>query len=284
MNDLPTLEDVLSRKSQPPVCLYNYYIILRDRLNMDPWLDFWLDVAQATAMHKRYIKHKPTPTVERASPELLTRILLDNKKRVPTESEMAETVERIYLRYIVPNAEKEISQLPDSVRQTIATHFNPLQKTAFLTNDPVIYEEAKGYVLEMLRTSFPLFIKYKVFMNLTLVQQIIRLALGFFFLLIGFSVELSLIFLNLHPWQKRLWGILPIGLGVFFIVTSIVGIDPIWVLCFNTSETIPFRFNSILQPQVKKILTLRSLVVMALVLFITFILMLIFCAVAGHKL
>ncbi|KAG1440200.1 hypothetical protein G6F56_012016 [Rhizopus delemar] len=234
MNDLPTLEDVLSRKSQPPVCLYNYYIILRDRLNMDPWLDFWLDVAQATAMHKRYIKHKPTPTVERASPELLTRILLDNKKRVPTESEMAETVERIYLRYIVPNAEKEISQLPDSVRQTIATHFNPLQKTAFLTNDPVIYEEAKGYVLEMLRTSFPLFIKYKAFMNLTLVQQIIRLALGFFFLLIGFSVELSLIFLNLHPWQKRLWGILPIGLGVFFIVTSIVGIDPIWVLCFNT--------------------------------------------------
>ncbi|CEI96960.1 hypothetical protein RMCBS344292_11103 [Rhizopus microsporus] len=270
---LPSLNDVLHRRSLPPVCLYNYYIVLRDRLDMDTLLDFWLDVAQAAHLYKRYIRHqakqlpclnKPHPSDLTLSdgrtstssnfPDLLTRMLLiqprpsiattvhsaistQSNKR-PTQEEMAEVIERIYLRYIVPNAEKEITQLPSEIRQAITHHFSDddyLHHKRLGPEDPAIFLQAKQFVYQQLETTFPQFIKYKVFMNLTLFQQVGRLAFGLFLLFIGFSLELSLIFLDVSPWQQRLWGILPIGLGVFSIVTSVIGIDPIWVLCFNIS-------------------------------------------------
>ncbi|KAG1051143.1 hypothetical protein G6F43_006631 [Rhizopus delemar] len=259
-DDLPTLDDVLYRKSQPPVCLYNYYIVLRDRLELDILLDFWLDVAQAMALHKRYVKYlaKQTPRSSNqqskrplpspidqsrssisSSPEVITHMLLNQprpsmattvnstKRPPPTQVEMAEAVERIYLRYIMPNAEKEIIQLPKGIRQAISDHFSHHNESEG-PDDPSIYKEAQHYVHQLLETTLPSFIKYKVFMNLTFPQQVGRLGLGFFLLLIGFSLEFSLIFLDVHPWQTRLWGTLPVGFGVFFIVTSIIGIDPIW--------------------------------------------------------
>lgn len=240
---LPSLNDVLHRRSLPPVCLYNYYIVLRDRLEMDTLLDFWLDVAQAAHLYKRYIRHqakqltclnKPHPSdltlsdgrtsISSNFPDLLVRMLLiqprpsiattvhsvtsTQSSRRPTQEEMAEVIERIYLRYIVPNAEKEITQLPSEIRQAITHHFSNddyLHHKRLGPEDPAIFLQAKQFVYQQLETTFPQFIKYKVFMNLTLFQQVGRLSLGLFLLFIGFSLELSLIFLDVSPWQQRLW-------------------------------------------------------------------------------
>lgn len=56
VQDLPTLEDILSRKTLPPVCLYNFYIVLRDKLLMDDLLDFYLDVRHHEILWRRYVK------------------------------------------------------------------------------------------------------------------------------------------------------------------------------------------------------------------------------------
>ncbi|CAO3640154.1 unnamed protein product [Mucor fragilis] len=56
LQDLPTLEDILSRKTLPPVCLYNFYIVLRDKLKMDDLLDFYLDVRHHEILWRRYVK------------------------------------------------------------------------------------------------------------------------------------------------------------------------------------------------------------------------------------
>jgi hypothetical protein len=53
---LPTLEQVLSRKTLPPVCLYNFYIIMRDRLHSEELLDFYLDVQHHEILWRRYVK------------------------------------------------------------------------------------------------------------------------------------------------------------------------------------------------------------------------------------
>lgn len=245
LDSLPTLDDVLHRQSQPPVCLYNYYIVLRDRLELETLLDFWLDVAQADILYKRYSKYaarrgstaKFTNQHRLSSPvsihprtsDILTHMLLlhpraslattmhstttagSTKKPPPTQLEMAETIERIYLRYIVPSAEKEINGLPHHIKETIGNHFsitiqedNPIKKKLNPDN-PIIYAQAKNYVHQLLQSTFPLFLRYKVFMNLTLPQQIGRLACGLLLLLVGFSLEFTLIFLDVHPWQKRLW-------------------------------------------------------------------------------
>ncbi|KAG0171145.1 Bud site selection protein, Revert to axial protein 1 [Apophysomyces sp. BC1034] len=223
---LPTLDEVLQRKTRPPVCLYNYYIVLRDRLELEILLDFWLDVQQADVLYRRYNKHKnkqqqhgmdlspPTPSPMKES-YLLTQMLLSiqtprpsmattsttstqKKAPPPTQADMTDVVERIFLRYFVPNAEKELLLLPISMREDMLQNFKP-------TESPAVFDEAKQYVHHLLQSTFPHFLRYKVLMNLTLQQQIGRIACGLVSLLIGFSFEFSLIFLNIQPWQKRLW-------------------------------------------------------------------------------
>jgi hypothetical protein len=53
---LPTLQEVLSRKTAPPVCLYNFYLYMRDRENVSEYLDFYLDVLEHEVLCKAYLK------------------------------------------------------------------------------------------------------------------------------------------------------------------------------------------------------------------------------------
>lgn len=281
LDSLPTLDDVLHRQSQPPVCLYNYYIVLRDRLELETLLDFWLDVAQADILYKRYLKYaarrgstakfgqgkidynhhrlsSPVSIHPRTS-DILTHMLLlhpraslattmnsattsaSTKKPPPTQLEMAETIERIYLRYIVPSAEKEINGLPNYIRESIGNHFSitiqedPIKKKLNPDN-PIIYAQAKNYVHQLLESTFPLFLRYKVFMNLTLPQQIGRLACGLLLLLVGFSLEFTLIFLDVHPWQKRLWVILNSTLFSSIPYIYLIGYFPNCLGCIFYSD------------------------------------------------
>ncbi|OBZ84327.1 Protein rax1 [Choanephora cucurbitarum] len=284
LDQLPTLAEVLSRQSQPPVCLYNYYIVLRDRLDMEILLDFWLDVSQAEILYKRYLRHArqnssaPSTPIPQCSP--------DSPKSFMTQMDMIEVLERIYMRYIVPHAEKEIHQLPLLIKQPIVDYFHQTahDKGLLIDNPTVLYRDAKDFVYQLLQTTFPLFLQYKVLMNMTLPQQVGRVGVGLFLLLSGFSFEFSLIFLDIQPWQKRLWGLLPILLGVFCLMTSMVGIDPVWAVVLNLSETVPFQLNTVVQPQVKKILRKRSLFVSFCILFITLFIMIAFCLPAGRRL
>ncbi|KAL0083606.1 hypothetical protein J3Q64DRAFT_1862847 [Phycomyces blakesleeanus] len=242
---LPTLDQVLKRESRPPVCLYNYYIVLRDRLKLETMLDFWLDVQQAEILYRRYERHllrqerksnrpsvippqplQPHPKTplstnnSRESDQVVTQMLLTQARHSiatassqtnsakskrplpPTQTDMMELVERIYLRYIVPHAEKEIMQLPTPLRSEIAQHFAGQITTP---TDPHIFGPAKIHIHHLLQLVFPTFVHYKVLMNLTLKQQIGRIVAGLLGLMIGFSLEFSLIFLNIHPWQRRIW-------------------------------------------------------------------------------
>ncbi|KAI8149982.1 hypothetical protein BJV82DRAFT_585382 [Fennellomyces sp. T-0311] len=195
---------------------------------------------------------------------------------VITETHMAQVVERIYLRYIVPSAEKELFHLPVSMRDAIT------EKK--LSDDPAVFDQAQRYVYQLLLATWPHFLRYKVLMNLTLNQQLGRIAVGLTSLLVGFSVEFSLIFLNIQPWLYRLSGIVPILFGVFCVISGLTGVDPIWVLVFNVSETTTFHFNRIQQPKVREILVARSAVVLAVCLAITILLLILFCAVPGKRL
>src|SRR4051812_411260 len=53
---LPTLQEVLSRKTAPPVCLFNFYLYMRDRENVSEYLDFYLDVLEHEILCKAYVK------------------------------------------------------------------------------------------------------------------------------------------------------------------------------------------------------------------------------------
>lgn len=55
-NRLPSLFEVLSRRTLPPVDLYSFYIYMRDQQHSVDYLDFWLDVAQHMTLCRHYVR------------------------------------------------------------------------------------------------------------------------------------------------------------------------------------------------------------------------------------
>ncbi|WDK11468.1 hypothetical protein CGRA01v4_02747 [Colletotrichum graminicola] len=55
-NRLPTLFEVLSRRTLPPVDLFSFYIFMRDQQKSVDYLDFWLDVAQHMSLCRHYVR------------------------------------------------------------------------------------------------------------------------------------------------------------------------------------------------------------------------------------
>ncbi|RDW87706.1 hypothetical protein BP5796_03400 [Coleophoma crateriformis] len=55
-NRLPTLFEVLSRRTLPPVDLFSFYIYMRDQQRSVDYLDFWLDVAQHMSLCRHYVR------------------------------------------------------------------------------------------------------------------------------------------------------------------------------------------------------------------------------------
>ncbi|KAI9744489.1 MAG: Bud site selection protein, Revert to axial protein 1 [Claussenomyces sp. TS43310] len=53
---LPTLFEVLSRRTRPPVDLFSFYIYMRDQQHSVDYLDFWLDVAQHMSLCRHYVR------------------------------------------------------------------------------------------------------------------------------------------------------------------------------------------------------------------------------------
>ncbi|EMR10903.1 hypothetical protein PNEG_01049 [Pneumocystis murina B123] len=53
---LPTLHEVLSRRAEPPVDLFNFYIYMRDQAQSVDYLDLWLDIMQHTSLCRLYVR------------------------------------------------------------------------------------------------------------------------------------------------------------------------------------------------------------------------------------
>ncbi|KAG2228671.1 hypothetical protein INT48_007050, partial [Thamnidium elegans] len=325
--DLPTLDQVLTRKTLPPVCLYNFYIIMRDRLKMEEVLDFYLDLQHHELLWKRYVKamHRTGHLSETdlsdgfQSPRVLSRLsnqyfpsvgtprtpsprspspinmpislvrpsigelssTTTNEKAIPSRKDLMDSSQRLLLRYLVPSATKELTQLPDQLKLALRKELEKPEPR----DDPLLFADAKDYVFEyMQKQAYPKFLRLKVWGNITLYQQLGRLVVGLLSLLAALTTSLSLIFLGYPTWGIRFWILLPFWIGVLNILTFLTGLDPIWVLVFNKSETTTFKFNSIKQPQVKRILKSRSIWLLSASIIIAVILTVIFCAIPSRKL
>lgn len=289
-SELPTLDQVLTRKTLPPVCLYNFYIVMRDRLKMEEVLDFYLDLQHHELLWKKYVTamHRTGNLSETdlsegfQSPRLLTR--LSNhpmEEKAPSRKDLTDSAHRLLLRYLVPSATKELTQLPIELRKLLCKE---LEK-AEARDDPVLFAEAKNYLFEyMQRFAYPKFLMLKVWGNVTLYQQMGRLVLGIVALFVALTTSLCLIFLGYPQWGKRFFILIPFWIGIINLLTFLSGLDPLWVLLFNLSETTTFKFNAIQQPEVKRILISRSIWLLAISIIVSVICTIVFCAIPPHRL
>ncbi|OAQ23123.1 regulator of G protein signaling [Linnemannia elongata AG-77] len=83
---LPNLWQVLHRKTQPPVCLFNFYLYMRDDEKSSEEVDFWLDVTAHEVLWRLYhhdLTRQYLDDTKETSDQILT---VHNALRHPTAS------------------------------------------------------------------------------------------------------------------------------------------------------------------------------------------------------
>ncbi|RKF53112.1 Protein rax1 [Golovinomyces cichoracearum] len=90
-NRLPTLFEVLSRRTAAPVDLFFFYVYMRDQQRSVDYLDFWLDVAQHMSLCRHYVRELrrsvliSTPDGDRPASKRTSQIL-ENLQNLNTDA------------------------------------------------------------------------------------------------------------------------------------------------------------------------------------------------------
>ncbi|KAJ1926693.1 Bud site selection protein, Revert to axial protein 1 [Tieghemiomyces parasiticus] len=348
LRDLPSLELVLSRKTCPPVCLYNFYVYLRDVEYSEENLDFWLDVVAHESLCRSYcqtlIKSKainaPLNNIKRTTmrwsikdvtqelrystysnsvgsevrtaappapgsptePAPVTPLdhgsfdeptadhgaYCDHPYCKPgrdphhpqntTRQDLKKSAERIYYRYIVAGAEHELN-MPELMRLRICRMIEMNHR-----DDPDVFLEAKNYVFNLMaHDAFPRFLYARAYENMGYTQTMLRLVMGLVSLILGFTIELCLIFLAREPKALRWFGLIPIWFGFLNMFVNQEKLCPLFTL-LGISEHGFCRFNRVRDHQVRRIHIRRALVVAFSSLVLAIVVTLIFYLVPSHRL
>ncbi|OMP82547.1 Bud site selection protein RAX1 [Diplodia seriata] len=97
---LPTLYEVLSRRTSAPVDLFFFYIYMRDQQRSVDYLDFWLDVSQHMALCRHYVRELRrtnlfgTPELEKSGSKRSSAIL-DNVTEAGPSNEKTTPEQRL---------------------------------------------------------------------------------------------------------------------------------------------------------------------------------------------
>ncbi|CAO3566916.1 unnamed protein product [Mortierella alpina] len=148
----------------------------------------------------------------------------------------------------------------------------------------LVFAEARDMVFEGMESYyFPRFIKNRAYGNMWRSHRLARLVLGLFVLFIGFTVMLSLIFLNVRPRSLRAWALIPIFLGILLCTTFQFNLCPI-MAALGVSETKWMQFAKIKEPYILGLHRKRALKVMVVAMLYTACVGLVFGLVPGHRL
>ncbi|KAF2401953.1 regulator of G protein signaling superfamily [Trichodelitschia bisporula] len=96
---LPTLFEVLSRRTAAPVDLFSFYIYMRDQQRSVDYLDFWLDVSQHMSLCRHYVRELrqsvllDTPELEKSASKRSSAVLesFDATEAGPSNSKQRAT-------------------------------------------------------------------------------------------------------------------------------------------------------------------------------------------------
>ncbi|KAK9727893.1 Bud site selection protein, Revert to axial protein 1, variant 2 [Basidiobolus ranarum] len=167
------------------------------------------DAEKAENHTEQYCLNLPRSDPDLFNGENSSNIQLSGMERKVQREDLKRSAEKIYYKYIVSGAEKELV-LPGAIRFQICQMLEMQQR-----DDPEVFLQAKDFVFQqMSHESFPRFLRARAYSNIGPFHAMFRLVLGLFFLFVGFAVEFTLIFMDLQPKTLRFWGLLPIWLGV----------------------------------------------------------------------
>ena len=141
--------------------------------------------------------------------------------------DLEQNATRIYRTFCSRLDAAQPIHLPDDHRdvldELIEKHHRP---------EPVVFESARSHVFEVLNVFYyPQFVDSVLYTNLAQNSARISLLIGLICLIIGFAVELSLIFLDQGSMRTRWWGLLPFFIGWTTLISGFS--DFAWWLAFT---------------------------------------------------
>ncbi|KAI7859239.1 hypothetical protein BDC45DRAFT_543581 [Circinella umbellata] len=193
--------------------------------------------------------------------------------------DLEQNATRIYRTFCSRHDAAQPIHLPDDHRdvldELIEKHHRP---------EPIVFESARSHVFEVLNVFYyPQFVDSVLYTNLTQTSARIALVIGLICLIIGFSVELSLIFLDQGSMRTRWWGLLPFFIGWTSLIAGFS--DFAWWLAFTGKSEISFF---VLEPiQDKTVLHIhrkRAFIWLALTIILAIISCIIFVFIPGSRL
>lgn len=142
-----------------------------------------------------------------------------------SRTDLIASAERIYSRYLMPGADKEV-YLPPPLRISdfplshstlpAVTHPDYDREALAQAQIPDLFHRQKEFVYRaMEQDSFPRFLRNKAFGNLTPLAAYARLAFGLLALWAAFATGFAFVLLDTEPKSQRLWVSSASGLAAF---------------------------------------------------------------------
>lgn len=178
------------------------------------------------ALYPHDAEHQTSPSAgRRTSTQAPTQPFIPRDSAI-SRTDLIASAERIYSRYLMPGADKEV-YLPPALRihefplssstLPVMSHPDYDREADAQARVPDMFHAQKEYVYRAMELdTFPRFLRAKAFGNLTPVSALVRLGVGLLALWIALATAFSFIFLDYKPKIKRLWvsdSASPVGLG-----------------------------------------------------------------------
>ncbi|KAF2758582.1 regulator of G protein signaling superfamily [Pseudovirgaria hyperparasitica] len=143
-NRLPTLFEVLSRRTAAPVDLFSFYIFMRDQQRSVDYLDFWLDVSQhlslcrhyVRTLHRSIIDQTPDKIGSRRSSQVLEDVGLAGPSGDKGEKDYKRTPEQRLSAFLRENNEGSSvrKHSPATSQDTTGTSRSERRRHSFMTS------------------------------------------------------------------------------------------------------------------------------------------------------
>lgn len=169
------------------------------------------------ALYPHDDQHSPSaaPAGKRSSTPLQAAQPYIQRDTAISRTDLLASAERIYSRYLMPGADKEVYLPP-----TLRIHEFPLSSSTLpavshpdydreadaQARVPDMFHAQKEYVYRAMEMdTFPRFLRAKAFGNLTPISALVRLGVGLLALWVALATAFAFIFLDYNPKIKRLW-------------------------------------------------------------------------------
>ncbi|KAI8388581.1 uncharacterized protein BYT42DRAFT_543854 [Radiomyces spectabilis] len=241
------------------------------------------ELPRSPTQHTMYFETPDTDSLMMQPPLTPRHMELTYASRTPGKSlsrhDLVQNATRIYRTFCSALDAAQPIHLPNDHRAALDDLIEKHQRP-----EPIVFDSARSHVFEILNVFYyPQFVDRILYTNIVSTTAKLLMIIALLMLVLGFALELGLIFTASGTMATRWWGLLPFLIGWSTLITSIT--EFAWWLAFTTKSEVSFLiFVQVQDKTVQRIHKRRGILWLLAGLFIAFVTTLIFVFIPSHRL